>query len=111
MTCRIEIWLEQTGQDVEWELETHQEADLEPNCRVFVHNDEVTPYDFVIIVLQRFFDLNPLAAEHVTYMAHTAGVAYVTTLPCPEAHKRVGKAHFAASLEGYPLTFSVEPEE
>ena len=27
-----------------------------------------------------------------------------------EAEKRVGRAHFAASLEGYPLTFTIEPE-
>ncbi|HQF71966.1 MAG TPA: ATP-dependent Clp protease adaptor ClpS [Promineifilum sp.] len=75
-----------------------------------MHNDDVTPYDFVIIALQRFFDLTPLAAEHVTYMAHVSGVAYVTTLPKSEAEKRIGRAHFAASLEGYPLTFTIEPE-
>jgi len=82
----------------------------EPPVSVFVHNDDVTPYDFVIVALQRFFDLTPLAAEHVTYMAHVSGAAYVTTLPKSEAEKRVGRAHFAASLEGYPLTFTIEPE-
>ena len=51
-----------------------------------------------------------MEAEHVAYVAHTSGIAYVATLPLNEAQKRVGKAHFAATLEGYPLMFSIEPE-
>ena len=102
--------------DVRHETDSRREAGtdfaeaIEPRAKVFVHNDDVTPYDFVIIALQRFFDLTPLAAEHVTYMAHVSGVAYVATLPKSEAEKRIGRAHFAASLEGYPLTFTIEPE-
>jgi len=83
---------------------------IEPRAKVFVHNDDVTPFDFVIIALQRFFDLTLMVAEQVTYIAHVSGLAYVATLPKSEAEKRVGRAHFAASLEGYPLTFTIEPE-
>lgn len=97
--------------DVEEVTETTQDEKLEPPCRVIIHNDDVTPFEFVIIILQRIFELNAMVAEKVAYTAHTNGTAYVTTLPCAEAHRRVGKAHFAASLEGFPLTFSVEPEE
>jgi ATP-dependent Clp protease adaptor protein ClpS len=100
-----------TEQDTDRDLDIRTEEALEPPCKVFIHNDDVTPYDFVVVILQRIFELNPLIAEQVTYAAHVSGVAYVTTLPCNEAHRRVGKAHFAASLEGYPLTFTVEPEE
>jgi ATP-dependent Clp protease adaptor protein ClpS len=96
--------------DTEQVIETEAEAVIEPPYKVFVNNDDVTPYDFVVIALQRFFDLTPLAAEQVTYIAHVNGMAYVTTLPKSEAEKRVGRAHFAASLEGYPLTFTIEPE-
>jgi ATP-dependent Clp protease adaptor protein ClpS len=101
-----------TDSDVLQETDIRQDADeaLEPRAKVFIHNDDVTPYDFVVIILQRFFGLNPLEAEHVTYIAHVSGMAYVTTLPKSEAETRVGRAHFAASLEGYPLTFTIEPE-
>lgn len=94
--------------DIEAEIE--QAAAFEPPYKVFIHNDDVTPYDFVVVVLQRFFDLDLIQAEQVTYIAHMSGVAYVTTLPKAEAEKRVGQAHFAAGLEGYPLTFTIEPE-
>jgi ATP-dependent Clp protease adaptor protein ClpS len=96
--------------DTRRDTSVQAEETLEQRAKVFVHNDDVTPYDFVVVVLQRFFDLNPLEAEHVTYVAHVAQVAYVTTLPKSEAEKRVGRAHFAAGLEGYPLTFTIEPE-
>ncbi len=89
---------------------TKKEEEIEPLYRVLIHNDDVTPYDFVILILQKIFQLNPMEAEHVTFVAHTSGLAYVTTLPLTDAQKRVGKAHFAASLEGYPLMFSIEPE-
>lgn len=87
-----------------------QEEALEPLYRIIIHNDNVTPYDFVILILQKIFRLNPLTAEHVTFIAHSTGQAHVTTLPLSEAQKKVGKAHFAASLEGYPLMFTIEPE-
>ncbi|MFQ5421030.1 MAG: ATP-dependent Clp protease adaptor ClpS [Anaerolineae bacterium] len=103
-------WQLNTGQETEREQDLHLESMLEPLYRVIIHNDDVTPYDFVIIVLQRFFQLDPLEAEHVTFIAHSGGQAHVATLPLPEAQKRVGQAHFAASLEGYPLMFTIEPE-
>lgn len=95
---------------VEREEAVEQEAAEEPPYRVLVHNDDVTPYDFVVAVLIRIFQLTPIIAEHITYLAHRKGVALVVVLPKTEAERRVGKAHFAARLEGYPLTFTVEPE-
>ena len=91
--------------------EQEQQAEKEPPYRVLIHNDEVTPYDFVVAILIRIFQLTPIIAEHITYLAHNKGVALVTVLPKSEAQRRVGKAHFAARLEGFPLTFTIEPEE
>ncbi len=95
---------------VEQEKETEKEEQLERLYRVLVHNDDVTPYDFVIIVLVRFFRLDPANAEQITWTAHTTGFAKVCILPLSEARQRVGQAHFAASIEGYPLTFTIESE-
>lgn len=99
--------------DVETEeaLDEQQETAEEPPWKVLIHNDDVTPYNFVVAVLIRIFELTPIIAEHVTYLAHTNGIALVAVLPKSEAERRVGKAHFAARLEGFPLTFTLEPEE
>jgi ATP-dependent Clp protease adaptor protein ClpS len=86
------------------------ETELEPLYRVLIHNDEVTPMDFVIYILERIFFVSGAGAVNIMFTAHYTGVAYVQTLPKTEAESRVGKAHFAAGLEGYPLRFTLEPE-
>ncbi|WP_420642696.1 ATP-dependent Clp protease adaptor ClpS [Candidatus Leptofilum sp.] len=98
--------------EADWDLDTNLEQltneDQEDLARVLIHNDDVTPMDFVVVILQRIFQLSPLEAEHVMITAHFNGLALVATLPISEAKKRVGKAYFAAQLEGYPLMFSIE---
>jgi ATP-dependent Clp protease adaptor protein ClpS len=83
------------------------EEELEPPVRVIIHNDDVTPMDFVVNVLERIFFLGYKDALDVMVTAHTTGMAYVQTLPISEARSRIGKAHFAAGMEGYPLHFSL----
>jgi len=85
-------------------------TELEPLYRVIIHNDDVTPMDFVVNVLTSIFVLFQPDALEVMLIAHYKGAAYVQTLPKTEAEKRINKAHFAAGLEGYPLHFSIEPE-
>jgi ATP-dependent Clp protease adaptor protein ClpS len=84
---------------------------LEPLYRVLIHNDDVTPYDYVIVVLATLFELSRELAEHITWVAHTRGVAPVVTRPRSEAQRLVNRAHFIARLDGFPLTFSLEPED
>ena len=85
-------------------------AEEEPLYRVIIHNDDVTPMDFVVHVLQRIFLLGHAESYDVMLQAHFTGLAYVQTLPKSEAERRINRAHFAAGLEGYPLHFSMEPE-
>jgi len=77
---------------------------------VILHNDDVTPFDFVIAVLRTVFYFSGPDAERITAEAHFKGIAYVTTLPLEEAKYRVGQAHGLARAAGYPLTFTIEPE-
>jgi len=86
------------------------QTELEPRYRVILHNDDVTPMDFVVTVLERIFFLGRPDAFHAMFTAHYSGAAYVQTLPKAEAQNRIGKAHFAAGLEGYPLRLTMEPE-
>lgn len=90
--------------------ETEEETELEPLYRVLIHNDHVTPMDFVVNILKTVFYLSNERALDVMLTAHITGIAYVQTIPKSEAEKRINKAHFAAGLEGYPLHFSMEPE-
>jgi ATP-dependent Clp protease adaptor protein ClpS len=82
----------------------------EPLYRVIVHNDDLTPMEFVIHILSTIFLIPEINAATIAYSAHLTGQAYVQTLPRPEARRRINKAHFVAKLKGYPLEFSMEPE-
>lgn len=90
--------------------EQQEETELEPLYKVIIHNDDVTPMDFVVQVLTTIFFLSNDKAADIMLTAHFKGMAYVQTLAKSEAEKRINKAHFAAGLEGYPLHFSMEPE-
>ena len=90
--------------------EQQDETELEPLYRIIIHNDDVTPMDFVVHILKTIFYLSNNRAAEIMFTAHFSGIAYVQTLPKSEAEKRIQKAHFAAGLEGYPLHFSMEPE-
>jgi ATP-dependent Clp protease adaptor protein ClpS len=100
----------QTAPDIEISEDQQQETAYEPLYRVIIHNDDVTPMDFVVHVLNNIFMLLPPDAVRVMFRAHYSGEAVVQILPKSEAEKRINKAHFAAGLEGYPLHFSMEPE-
>jgi ATP-dependent Clp protease adaptor protein ClpS len=85
-------------------------TELEPFYRVTIHNDHVTPMDFVVHVLKTIFYLSNDKAADIMFTAHVYGTAYVQTLARSEAKKRIDKAHGEANNAGYPLKFTMEPE-
>jgi ATP-dependent Clp protease adaptor protein ClpS len=90
--------------------EDEEISKLEPPCRVLLHNDDVTPVDYVPGLLRRVFRLGPLKALWVTLRAHVAGVALVVVEARSEAEAHVAQAHELARSDGHPrLTLTVEP--
>lgn len=85
--------------------------ELEKPYRVIIQNDDVTPMDFVVLVLSAFFDLDFDRAMAIMLTAHNEGRALVAVLPYEDARERVYNAHNAAREAGYPLTFYLEPDE
>ena len=87
-----------------------QEHAFEPLWHVIIHNDDVTPFEYVIAVLISLFMLSEEMAEHVATTAHVEGQAVVVVRPRPEAERLIKVAQTRARLDGYPLKFSMEPE-
>jgi ATP-dependent Clp protease adaptor protein ClpS len=83
---------------------------LAPLYRVLIHNDDVTPMDFVIKVLQEVFHLGLIQSTKVMLEAHTKGVAHVVTEPLERAEFHVDQTRSLARARHYPLSFSIEPE-
>lgn len=84
--------------------------ELEPPYRVLIHNDDITPMDFVVDILLTYFDLPPEKAIEVMLSAHNNGIAIVGTWSRDQALWRVDQAHQRARANNYPLKFTAEPE-
>lgn len=92
------------------EPETPVEETIAPRYRVIVHNDDVTPMDFVVMILMAEFERDLRTAVKIMWEAHTTGSAWVMTCGLEEAELRVDRAHSLARARKYPLTFTIEPE-
>ena|SRR5579859_7204143 len=97
-----------TTTDVEYVVVNDDE--LEKPYRVIIENDDITPMEFVIVVLWRVFKLPPIRARAIMLEAHTTGHALVATMPFREAQERVYLAQGIARDNGYPLSFYLEPD-
>ena len=102
----------QTGAEpeVDTDVDTDVDTNREEPWTILVHNDNVTPYDFVIDTLGHIFNLSAEIAETVTWEAHSKGVAPVCSRPRAEAKRLITDAHARARSSGYPLSFSMEPK-
>jgi ATP-dependent Clp protease adaptor protein ClpS len=83
---------------------------LSPLWRVLIHNDDVTPMDFVVHILTEIFALPRRRAEAVMWEAHHTGVAHVVTEPLERAEFHIDQARSLSRPRGWPLSFSCEPE-
>ena len=93
-----------------FETEPIEDSRFAPRWYVLIHNDDVTPFEYVIKVLLQLFLLSEEIAEHIANTAHNEGQAVVVVRPRNEAERLVKVARVRARLDGYPLTFSMEPE-
>ena len=92
------------------EPETKEQTRLTPMYRVLIHNDDVTPMDFVVKILAEVFRLGTFQSFRVMLEAHTSGVAHVVTEPLERAEFHVDQCRSLARPRGFPLTLTYEPE-
>jgi ATP-dependent Clp protease adaptor protein ClpS len=77
---------------------------------VFVHNDPFTPREFVVGVLQQFFNKTMEQAFKVMQVAHTKGMGAAGTYTKEIAETKADRANAFCRKEGRVLTFSVQEE-
>ena len=97
--------------DLEFVVAEDSETELDPPHHVIIHNDDVTPMDFVTMILQGIFELTYWDATAVMIKAHFKGQAVVGTMGLEDAKYKVSTAHQRARANQYPLTFTIEPAE
>jgi ATP-dependent Clp protease adaptor protein ClpS len=92
-------------------LEPRPAADPERDepWRVILHNDPITPMEYVVPVLIDIFGLGAARATWVMLRAHFRGQAFVGSYPPEDARQRVAAAHARARIDGWPLRLTAEP--
>lgn len=77
--------------------------------QVLLHNDDFTPREFVVLVLEKFFAKNENAAIEIMMKAHSSGIARVAVYSFGMAETKAYQANEYAKGNKLPLCFSVEP--
>lgn len=77
---------------------------------VMVHNDPFTPRNFVVTVLQRYFQKDAREASAIMMRAHTEGMGAVGVYTFEIAEMKANVANTYSREQGHPLYFSVEEE-
>ena len=79
--------------------------------KVILLNDDFTPRDFVVKVLQVVFRMTEGEALGVMLTAHRKGACVVAVFTREVAEAKAKQATDMAAREGYPLAFTTEREE
>ncbi|OYU91536.1 MAG: ATP-dependent Clp protease adaptor ClpS [Bradyrhizobiaceae bacterium PARB1] len=79
--------------------------------KVILVNDDYTPREFVVRVLKAEFRMGEEQAAKVMLTAHQRGVCVVAVFTRDIAETKATRATDAGRAKGYPLLFTIEPEE
>jgi ATP-dependent Clp protease adaptor protein ClpS len=79
--------------------------------KVILVNDDYTPREFVVKVLEAVFRMNESQAYKVMMTAHQRGVCVVAVFTKDVAESKATEATELGKERGYPLMFTTEPEE
>lgn len=82
-----------------------------PMYAVIMHNDDYTPMDFVVQILQKYFQKESREAFHLMMKVHVEGAAKIGVYTKEIAETRIHLVHEEARRHQYPLTCSMVPEE
>ena len=78
--------------------------------KVLLYNDDFTPMEFVVSILEKIFGKGPSAATHIMLQIHRTGLGVAGVYLLEVAETKVAAVHQAAGQRGYPLRAGVEKE-
>ncbi len=79
--------------------------------KVLMHNDDYTTMEFVVHILEKFFNKDGHQATEIMLSVHTKGVGLCGVYTREIAEAKVVKVTTYARQSGHPLKLTYEPED
>ena len=89
---------------------TRQRLARPPRFKVLLYNDDYTPMQFVVAILEQIFGKGPSEATAIMLAIHKSGLGVAGVYTLEVAETKVAQVHRAAEERGYPLRSGVEKE-
>ena len=81
-----------------------------PMYKVMLLNDDYTPMEFVVLVLEKFFGLNHAQSVEIMLTVHKKGLAVVGVFAFEIAETKVAQVMESARRNQHPLQCTMEKE-
>jgi ATP-dependent Clp protease adaptor protein ClpS len=91
-------------------VDTKPKTKRPPLYKVIILNDDYTPMEFVVHVLERFFGLNHAQAFEIMLTVHKKGLAVVGVFSFEVAETKVTQVMDFARRHQHPLQCTMEKE-
>ncbi len=91
-------------------LETRKKTQRPPLYKILILNDDFTPMEFVVHVLERFFGMTHAQAFELMLTVHKKGVAVVGVFSFEVAETKVAQVMDFARRHQHPLQCTMEKE-
>jgi ATP-dependent Clp protease adaptor protein ClpS len=92
------------------EVQERQEVRTPSLYRVFLINDDYTSMDFVVHVLEKVFQKNPVEAAQIMLHVHKNGKGLAGVFTREIAETKTDTVHKLARKSGFPLKCTLEKE-
>jgi ATP-dependent Clp protease adaptor protein ClpS len=90
--------------------QTRRKLARPPRFKVVLFNDDYTPMEFVVAILEQLFDKSPAEATQIMLHVHHNGSGIAGVYVLEVAETKVATVHKLAEERGHPLRAGVEPE-
>jgi ATP-dependent Clp protease adaptor protein ClpS len=89
---------------------TRRKTARPPRFKVLLYNDDYTPMEFVVAVLEQVFEKGPSEATQLMLQIHRGGHGVAGVYVLEVAETKVATVHKLAEERGYPLRAGLEKE-
>jgi len=90
--------------------QTRPKVTRPPRFKVVLYNDDYTPMEFVVALLEQVFSKSPAAATELMLQIHRKGMGVAGVYVQEVAETKVAAVHKLAEQRGYPLRAGMEKE-